>query len=181
MTEQLAPVHSNCIKLFDEVAGTGYFFPTKDVLEVGPDFDAPRLSNQYNIWHTVDIVNDDRLTYISKEHSLPIDSNKYDIVVALNVIEHVRMPWVLVSEMARICKYGGHVIVGTPCNWPYHEAPIDCWRMYPHALDALFTWSGLTTVVATGRKHEPEDDLEKHFFPNGMQVIDSIAIGLKRV
>ncbi len=31
-------------------------------------------------------------------------------------------------------------------NWPYHEAPVDCWRIYPEGMKALYEEAGLTMV-----------------------------------
>ena len=68
------------------------------------------------------------------------------MILAGNVIEHVRKPWLWLKEVCRICKPGGHVILIVPVSWPYHTAPIDCWRIYPDGMRALWEEVGLEEV-----------------------------------
>jgi hypothetical protein len=35
-----------------------------------------------------------------------------------------------------------------PASWPYHEAPVDCWRAYPEGMRALCEDAALTVEVA---------------------------------
>jgi hypothetical protein len=51
------------------------------------------------------------------------------------------------KEVARVCKPGGLVITLNPTSWPYHEAPVDCWRIYPEGMRALSEECGLEVVV----------------------------------
>jgi SAM-dependent methyltransferase len=101
------------------------------------------------------------VTYIGSEYSYPVESDGADIVIAANVMEHVRKPWVWIREVARICKPGGHVITINPVSWPYHEYPIDCWRAYPEGMKALYEDARLTVI--TSRCESPEDaHLRRH-------------------
>ena len=87
-------------------------------------------------WDTLDLVDGHayvpaELTYRSRSpYEFPIEDDAYDIVLSANVIEHVRCVWRWLPELARVCKAGGLVITISPVSWPYHEAPIDCWRIY---------------------------------------------------
>ena len=54
--------------------------------------------------------------------------------------------WVWVKEIERICKKGGDRILINPVSWPYHEAPIDCWRIYPEDVKALLEDTRLRIV-----------------------------------
>lgn len=47
------------------------------------------------------------------------------------------------KEAARICKKGGKVITIAPVSWTYHEQPVDCWRIYPEGMRALYEEAGL--------------------------------------
>lgn len=101
------------------------------------------------------------LTYVGSEYSYPIESDAADVVVATNVMEHVRKPWVWIRELARICRLGGYVITINPVSWPYHEYPIDCWRAYPEGMKALYDEARLTVV--TSRCESLEDaHLHRH-------------------
>ena len=47
---------------------------------------------------------------------IPFPEENFDLVVSMDVVEHVPedMAEKMVSEMARVCKKGGHVVVATP-------------------------------------------------------------------
>jgi SAM-dependent methyltransferase len=148
-------VHRNSRLLFEKHA-LGYFREATRVLEIGPDGfpSAYRQSvearcGRLPAWDTLDLFRDPRLTFVaSSEYSFPVESERYDVVLSGQVIEHVRKPWVWMREVARVCKTGGIVITINPVSWPYHEAPIDCWRAYPEGLRALYEDAALEVLVS---------------------------------
>jgi hypothetical protein len=52
------------------------------------------------------------------------------------------------SEVQKVTRHGGVVITIAPVSWPYHEAPYDCWRIYPEGLRALYEDAGLNVALA---------------------------------
>lgn len=129
------------------------FRPASRVLEIGPD----KLPSTYQTlvgidtieWHTLDISPNPALTYPNAgEYSFPIADNSYDIVLSGQVLEHVRKPWIWIRECARVCKVGGLVMTISPVSWPYHQAPVDCWRAYPEGVEALFEEGGLKVLFS---------------------------------
>lgn len=148
-------MHRNSKLIFDKHARS-YFEASSRVLEIGPDR-APStyqgLAGPVAAWETVDLAEFNQgapLTYFATdEYHFPVDDDQFDIVVSGQVIEHVRQVWVWMAELARVCKPGGLVITIAPLNWPYHEAPHDCWRIYPEGFRALHEGAGLETELAT--------------------------------
>jgi SAM-dependent methyltransferase len=141
-------MHTNSALLFQKYAAP-YFLENKRVLEIGPNFPSHYkiLSKNVATWDTLDIYQDPRLTHVAmSEYSFPTADNSYDIVLSGQVIEHVRKIWVWMKEVARVCKIGGNVITIIPASWPYHEAPIDCWRAYPEGMKALYEDASLRTI-----------------------------------
>jgi SAM-dependent methyltransferase len=126
------------------------------VLEVGPDgFPSSYRSTVEAAgaspceWHTLDLFRDARLTYVAEsEYRFPIPDDSYDVVLSGQVIEHVRKPWIWIREIARVCRPGGLVITINPVSWPYHEAPIDCWRVFPDGMKALYDDASLEVVLS---------------------------------
>ena len=144
-------MHVNCELMFEKYAQV-FFKSNMRILEIGP-WGSPsnfcRLINNATIeWETLDISPLDNPTYISEDgFKFPVPDEKFDIVFSANTIEHVKKPWVWIKEVARVTKAGGHVITITPISWPYHEAPVDCWRIYPEGMKALYEEAGLGIVV----------------------------------
>lgn len=157
-------MHGNTRRLFKKYAKQ-YFLPNMHVLEVGPGR-LPSVIQQIVAdtsirWETAGIDTTYPVTYVGSEYSFPVDSDVADIVIATNVMEHVRKPWVWIKELTRICKPGGYVITINPVSWPYHEYPIDCWRAYPEGMMALYEEGGLTII--TSRCESLEDThLRRH-------------------
>jgi SAM-dependent methyltransferase len=147
-------MHRNVQALFRRHAA-GLFTGDRRVLEIGPDRAPSTLQTLVDYpddaWHTLDLVSRDdvALTYRAEaEYAYPVTDDAYDIVVASSVLEHVPRIWVWIRELVRICRPGGHVVIISPVSWHYHEAPVDCWRMYPEGARALFEDAGLELVLS---------------------------------
>jgi SAM-dependent methyltransferase len=130
-----------------------YFRLGLRVLEIGPDGCPSTYRTIVGMdtieWHTLDIHTSPQLTYPGvDEYSFPIADNAYDIVLSGQVLEHVRKPWIWIKELARVCKPGGLVITINPVSWPYHEAPVDCWRAYPEGIRALYEEGNLEVLFS---------------------------------
>jgi hypothetical protein len=147
-----SPMHLNSRLIFEKYA-TKYFPAGTRVLEIGPDgFPSAyrKMVDRGNLsWDTIDIYHHPNLTHVApSEYSFPVPDESYDVVVSGQVIEHVRKIWVWMREVVRVCKVGGTVITINPVSWPYHEAPIDCWRAYPEGMKALYEDSSLEVIFS---------------------------------
>jgi SAM-dependent methyltransferase len=147
-------MHLNSMLLFQKYVQP-LLRPEQRLLEVGPnlnpisDFQQAAVNGPRQ-WETIDLFAHPRVTYqATGEYSFPLPDNTFDIVFSAQVIEHVRKPWVWMKELARVCKPGGQVITINPVSWPYHEAPVDCWRIYPEGHRAMAEDCGLTVEMAT--------------------------------
>ena len=77
------------------------------------------------------------------------DIGKFDIVISGQCLEHVRMPWIWIRQLAATVATGGTVILVAPWVWRIHRYPVDCWRFLPDGMAALLEWGGLQ-CIATG-------------------------------
>jgi len=89
----------------------------------------------------VDILMDD-------PKKIPLDDSFADIVISGQCIEHCKTPWILVREMSRILKKGGHCFITAPATWWEHKFPVDCFRYYPDGMRSLMEEAGLTVLDA---------------------------------
>ena len=65
----------------------------------------------------------------------------WDIIICVQVIEHIPNIFYLGKELKRILKRGGYVIIDCPWNYPYHaEEPSfkDYWRISKDGMMELF-------------------------------------------
>lgn len=70
-------------------------------------------------------------------HVMPYDDNKFDYVVADQVLEHVKKPWIAVEEVRRVLKPGGLAILTSALIFYVHGIPHDYWRFTPDGLKIL--------------------------------------------
>jgi SAM-dependent methyltransferase len=80
----------------------------------------------------------------------------FDTVLMTDVLEHIARPWVLVPEIARILRPGGHVIVGVPYMYWLHEQPHDYYRYTEFGLQHLAADAGLEPVQLAPYGGAPE-------------------------
>lgn len=149
-------MHLNSKLLFEKYA-IQYFEKNQSILEIGPAGNPSYYSRLVNMpslkWHTLDIQE-----YIGKgeinplhiisreEYTYPIEDDTFDIVLSGQVMEHVKNIWSWVDELKRITKKDGLIIIISPISWPYHEAPVDCWRIYPEGMTTLMEEKGLKVI-----------------------------------
>jgi hypothetical protein len=145
-------MHKNSLLLFEKYASP-FFHSGQRVLEIGPDHfpstyrDA--LKDVSLEWHTLDRRENPNLTYPgSDEYSFSVPDESYDITLSGQVIEHVRKPWRWMPELARVTRRNGCVITINPVSWVYHEAPVDCWRMFPEGMKALYEDASLSVELS---------------------------------
>ena len=146
-------MHLNSEHLFAKYA-LDCFGNDPAVLEIGPDGEPSTYRRQVTApvarWDTLDVAQRRvPLTYVaSSDYAFPVADNTYDVVLAGQVIEHVRKIWRWLPELARVAKPGGFVIIINPVSWHYHGVPTDCWRIYPDGMRALCEDSNLAVRVS---------------------------------
>ncbi len=177
-------MHGNSLALLRRF-GLPYFRAGMDVLEVGPD---PHGLGQALVepcglrYHHADqanaVLDAPGCVHMRDGYALDSPDGRFDIVFAANVAEHVPRLWTWVRELARVTRPGGHLIFVSPVSWPYHEEPVDCWRILPEGYKALFAETGLEHVFSWHGNLVPIDAhwLTRH----GPHVVtDTIAIARK--
>lgn len=90
-----------------------------------------------------------------------LPDEEFDNAISIQVIEHIRNPYKLASELHRILKSGGHCIVTAPFMASVHSDPNDFFRFTKEGLAVIFEDSGFRIV-------------ERGSFGNPMSVISSM-------
>ncbi len=163
-------MHPNSVLLFRNYA-LNQFSDGSRVLEIGPDDDPSTFRREVRVstkWTTADLASEvgeeggrrwgGGAVHLGmpSEYEIPAEDDAFDVVLSGQVIEHVRRPWKWMAELARVCSPGGVVITVNPVSWPYHEAPIDCWRIFPEGMTALCSEVGLAVELSRCESLEPK-------------------------
>ena len=77
---------------------------------------------------------------------IPLASEAFDTVLLTDVLEHIAEPQLLMSEIARILRPLGKVIVGVPFLYQLHEQPHDYYRYTEFALRRFCSMCELSVV-----------------------------------
>ncbi len=64
--------------------------------------------------------------------------NSFDLVISTSALEHIREWRDAVSNIKRVCKPGGLIILSMPSRWPFHEYPYDYWRYGISDMEEIF-------------------------------------------
>lgn len=62
----------------------------------------------------------------------------FDVVVSACALEHIRDWRSAVSNMKRVCRPDGLMLIMVPHEWPYHEHPYDFWRYGREDVSRIF-------------------------------------------
>jgi len=93
--------------------------------------------------------------------SIPLQNSHFDTILATDVLEHILEPDLLWSEMSRLLKPGGKLILGVPFLYWIHEEPYDYYRYTKHRLTSYCTTHQLDvlTLQAYGGPSEVMRDI----------------------
>jgi SAM-dependent methyltransferase len=86
--------------------------------------------------------------------AIPVDEASFDVVLCLQVLEHVPDPAAAVRELRRVVRPGGRVLLATHGVYPFHPNPDDLWRWTHQGLERLFRtnaeWTSVTVRPGAG-------------------------------
>ena len=74
--------------------------------------------------------------------------NSYNIIIAEQVLEHIRNPFKGVSNVYDMLRPNGYFFVTTPFFLKIHGAPNDYWRWTPMGLTAMLEDCGFTVELS---------------------------------
>jgi SAM-dependent methyltransferase len=85
---------------------------------------------EYAIFRHTDIVGD--------AHQLPFDDETFEAVIVMNAFEHYRDPATVATELHRILKPGGRILIHTAFMQPLHERPWHFFNCTKYGLEEWF-------------------------------------------
>ncbi len=110
-------------------------------------------------WRGIDVIEGQNVDYLIDNNSIwPIQDSTFDHILCTQVIEHVESPTHLVSEIRRVLKPGGSIMLNAPFLYPFHGMPKDQMRYTTSQLEYFFqdfeihecgTLGGVGSSIAT--------------------------------
>lgn len=139
--------------LFDAGAGDGHWKKhfSSEVKYIGMDLGVGDNNCDYS---QLDINGDLR--------DIPLENNSVDVIISIQVFEHLPEPWKVLAEFNRILKIDGYVFITCPQGEPQHQVPYDFFRYTPFGLRNLLEANEFEVVwikPQLGNFHKVGNDL----------------------
>lgn len=80
---------------------------------------------------------------------LPFPDEVFSVVVCTEVLEHTQTPELVLSELRRILKPGGKLLLSVPFAYPIHYAPTDYYRFTRFGLNHLLSDWAIASLQET--------------------------------
>lgn len=69
--------------------------------------------------------------------NIPFKNKSFDSIISFEVFEHVEKLDKVISEISRVLKKNGKLLISYPFIWPLHEEPYDFRRITPHGIKEM--------------------------------------------
>jgi SAM-dependent methyltransferase len=93
-------------------------------------FFADRVTNHF----VLDIAPSTSVDLVGDARNMPLSDASIDVVLITQVLEHIPEPLAVISEIRRVLKPGGTLLLSVPSIFPQHGSPGDYWRYMPQGL-----------------------------------------------
>lgn len=146
---------------YGRVAHFAHNIKNKKILELGS---GPKVkgSYYYSTKHLFDASNTFVRSDIVKKFGHPIvdattmqHRNEFDVILCLNVLEHIYDYQKAVDNLYRALKKGGTLIIAVPFAYPLHDEPGDYWRFTEHALKKMCANFSRVSIAHKGKREFP--------------------------
>jgi SAM-dependent methyltransferase len=118
--------------------------------------------------------------------ALPVEDGAADSVISISVMEHLKKPQQFLTEVCRILKSGGGLVIQVPWQWWVHEAPHDYFRYTPFGLEFMLRSAGFIDIcVSPGAGFFSMMTLKLNYFslrlirgPSGVRALTRAVLGV---
>lgn len=87
-------------------------------------------------------VGDSKVDYSGNDikgdlRQIPLEDNSVDMIICIQVLEHLPEPWKVIKEYSRILKPNGFLFMSLPHSVPIHQEPYDFYRYTKYGVEFL--------------------------------------------
>jgi len=109
---------------------------SRNVTEVNSGFKFIRA--QYK---GIDISKGKNVDIVCDAHEMSnfLEGEKFDLIFSSYVFEHLHSPWIVVDEIKKLLKPGGHVFIETHFSYSFHGGEHNYFQFSHHGLRSLFS------------------------------------------
>ncbi|MFN0107049.1 MAG: class I SAM-dependent methyltransferase [Bryobacteraceae bacterium] len=87
-----------------------------------------------------------RLDVLGDLSSLPFADHVFDAALNIVTLEHVKAPQEVLTELARVLKPGGRLLLAVPHEWEVHQHPHDFFRYTKYGVEELAHRAGFRVI-----------------------------------
>ena len=111
----------------------------KTLLNIGSGGKISEMLSQYDFANStsIDIDEDRKPDIVMNACALEFPDNSFDIVCAMEVLEHIPTPQVALDEIYSVLKPSGELLMSTPFVFGIHDEPYDYYRYTKYGLEYL--------------------------------------------
>lgn len=85
---------------------------------------------------------------------MPLEASSFDAAICIEVLEHAEDPGLLLSEIARVLRPGGVLVLTVPWSARRHHIPHDYHRFTQERLQSLLAASGFASTAIAPRGND---------------------------
>jgi SAM-dependent methyltransferase len=121
----------------------------KDVLLVGcgDGGERPYLHSLGYRTLAFDVRKSSAVDFLGDAHCLPVPDASFDIVLSMQVLEHLHSPWIAIHEMSRVLRPGGFCLGSVAFLKPFHAS---YFHMSHQGISELLGQAGLEVETIHG-------------------------------
>jgi SAM-dependent methyltransferase len=118
------------------------------ILDVGGGANQELYQNNFKEYISINIDPEVKSTYTMDSNYMDFADEKFDAVICMQVLEHVQTPQKTLSEIYRVLKQKGTLIISVPFLVEVHNFPGDYWRFSISGIEQILKECGFKNIQA---------------------------------